>query len=124
MIKSNNEFRVRQIEIFKEYVNQAKPRMIIIPNSVTSNNYMKYVLNIPNQKFIAKNDELIRQILDIDQYTKNIDNDFKQTLDTNDNDKKHRVKELYENYRKNERYNNPKKLIKYRLIYILEIIYV
>ena len=113
LIKSNNEFRVRQIEILKEYVDQAKPRMIIIPNSVTSNNYMKYVLNIPNQKFIAKNDELIKQILDIDQYIKNIDNDFKHTLEINDNDGKHRVKELYENYRKNERYNNPKKLIKY-----------
>ena len=113
LIKSNNEFRVRQIEILKEYVNQAKPRMIIIPNSITSNNYMKYVLNISNQKFIAKNDELIKQILDIDQYIKKIDNDFKQTLNIKDNNGKHRVKELYEKYRKNERYNNPKKLIKY-----------
>lgn len=113
LIKSNNEFRIRQIEILKKYVNDAKPRMIIIPNSVTSNNYMKYVLNSPNQKFIAKNDELIKQILSIDQYIKNIDNDFKRSLDIKDNDRMPRVKEIYENYRNNERYKNPKELIKY-----------
>ena len=69
-------------------------------------------MNIPNQKFITKNDELIKQILDIDQYIKILIM-TSNTLDINDNDGKHRVKELYENYRKNERYNNPKKLIKY-----------